>query len=117
MAMNKAQDLQDWLAARERQGRTQRAIDGFGRDWDRGEVQLRLTAAMAAVPAQTAEAVAGAARTRFADRCWLDRAISGLAEAMRADPFFEPPFRAMSGDLHRGLILFEDSRMSIAAGV
>jgi hypothetical protein len=117
MDMNIAQDLKDWLADRERQGGTQRAIDGFARDWDRGEVQLHFTRAMAALPARSAEAVAEAARALFADHAWLDRAIAGLAEAMRADPYFEPPFRAMSSDLHGGLILFEDSHLSIAAGV
>ena len=115
--MNIAQDLKDWLADRGRQRRTQRAIDGFARAWDRGVVQQHLTRAMADLPAKSAEAVAAAARALLADDAWLDRAIAGLAEAMRADPYFEPPFRAMSGDLHAGLILFEDAHLSIAAGV
>lgn len=112
-----AQDLQDWLADRGRQGATQQSIDGFGRDWDRGPVQRDFEDAMARLPAQGAEAVADAARALFADELWVDRLIGDLAAAMRADPFFVPPFRAMSGDLHSGLILFEDEHMSVAAGV
>jgi hypothetical protein len=110
------QDLQDWLADRNRQSATQHRIDGFGRDWDEGGVR-DFEDAMARLPAQTAEAVAAAARALFADERWVDGLIAGLAAQMRADPFFVPPFRAMSGELHSGLILFEDGHMSVAAGV
>ena len=72
---------------------------------------------MARLPARSAEAVAEAARALFADERWVDRLIADLAAQMRADPFFVPPFRAMSGELHSGLILFEDAHMSVAAGV
>jgi len=115
--MTLAQELQDWLADRGRQGRTQQAVDRFAREWDRGQVQQDFRRAMARLPEQKAEAVADAARALLADDCWIDRLIGSVAERMRADPFFDPPFRAMSSDIHGGLIVFEDELMSVAAGV
>jgi hypothetical protein len=109
--------LQPWLADRERQRQTQRAIDGFARDWDKGPVQRRFDQAIAALPAQTAEAVAETAAGLFADDDWVHAAIDGLAAKLRSDPFFDPPFRAINSDVHKGLIIFEDERVSIAAGV
>lgn len=115
--MTRAHELREWLVDRGLQASTQGRIDGFGRDWDRGAVQQAFESAMATLPSQSAEAAAAAARTLFADDSWVDRLIAGLAAPMRADPFFEPPFRPMSSDIHGGLIVFEDERMSIAAGV
>jgi hypothetical protein len=117
MHMTLAQDLREWLADRGLQKSTQDRIDGLGRDWNRGPVQQAFIDALAHLPAQGAEAVADAARALFADDAWVDRLIASLAAQMRADPFFDPPFRVMSSDIHGGLIVFEDERMSIAAGV
>jgi hypothetical protein len=36
---------------------------------------------------------------------------------MRADPFFNPPFRNLGSELHAGLLVFEDEKVSISAGV
>ena len=110
-------ELQSWLADRSRQQRAQRASDGFAREWDRGPVQQRLDRAMAALPEQSAEAVAAAMRTLFADDGWIEVLIDRLATQLSVDPFFEPPFRALNSDIHSGLILFEDERVTIAAGV
>jgi len=111
------QDLQTWLADRPRQRRTQAAIDDFGREWSRGPVHRRFEDTLAAIPAQTAEAVADAVRTLFADDQWVDVLIDGLAAALIADPYFEPPFRALNSDLHNGLLVFENDKVLIAAGV
>ena len=110
-------ELQDWLADRARQRRTQRAIDDFAAEWGRGLAHRRFDEAVAALPEQSAEAVAEAIRALFADDAWVDALIDGLARQMRADPFFDPPFRAINSDIHSGLIVFEDERVSVAAGV
>ena len=115
--MTLAQELQDWLADRGRQALTQNKIDGFApRLGPRGR-PASLQSAMGRLPTQSAEAVADAARALFADDFWVDSLIGSLAAPMRADPFFDPPFRAMSSDIHSGLIVFEDEHMSVAAGV
>jgi hypothetical protein len=117
MAMTLAQELQDWLADRERQVRTQHSIDGFARDWNAGAVQHAFESALARLPAQDAQAVADAARALFADDDWVDCLIGSLAAPMRDDPFFDPPFQAMGSGIHDGLVAFESAQMSIAAGV
>ena len=117
MDMALGQELKDWLADRERQRRSQHAIDTFGRDWDHGSVQRRFDSAMAALSNHSAEAVADAVRALFGDDAWLDALIDGLVRQMRVDPFFDPPFRAINSDIHVGLIVFEHPFVSIAAGV
>lgn len=111
------QDLKAWLANREHQRRTQRAIDEFAQDWSRGAVKQRFDQAMATLPDESAEAVADAVRLLFADDEWLDGLIDALALRLAADPFFEPPFRSMNSGIHKGLIVYEDERVVIAAGV
>jgi hypothetical protein len=117
MNMAFAQELQDWLADRGRQHRTQCGIEAFASDWNQGAIQQGFTRAMARLPAESAEAVADAARSLFADDHWVDGLIGSLVAPMRADPFFDPPFRAISSDIQCGLIVFEDEHMSVAAGV
>lgn len=109
--------LQTWLSDRGAQRRTQSAIDRFGRDWDAGPVQRRFDAAMAALPDQNAETVAEAVRALFADDGWVDFLVGGLTAELGEDPYFEPPFRAISSDIHAGLIVYEDERLTLAAGV
>jgi hypothetical protein len=111
------QDLHDWLASRQRQRRTDRAVGAFVHHWNCGPVQRRFDAAMASLPAQSAEAAAEAARALFADDAWVDALIEGLTGQLAGDPFFDPPFRTINSDVHNGLLVFEDQRMSIAVGV
>lgn len=117
MDMVVGQELQHWLADQGQQRATRKAVDAFVRDWDQGPVQQGFDRAMAALPAQSAEAVAAAARILFADDGWVEALIDGLARQISADPFFDAPFRAINSDIHKGLIAFEDQRVSIAAGV
>jgi hypothetical protein len=111
------QQLQDWLADRAGQCRTRAASDSFARDWARGDTHQRFDAAIDALPDQSADAVAQAVRALFADDFWVDDLISSLAPKLREDAFFDPPFRPINSDVHCGLIVFEDERVSIAAGV
>jgi hypothetical protein len=115
--MTLGHQLEAWLADRPRQRRTQAGIDRFAHHWNDGTIKRRFTQAIAALPSQDAEAVAAVVHRLFADDDWVDAAIDQLAEQVRSDPFFDPPFSAISSDIHTGLVLFEDARLSIAAGV
>ena len=111
-------ELKAWTENRAAQRETQKAIDAFGHDWGLGPVHRRFDAVMASLPASaTAEQVADRVVALFADAGWIDTLIATLAERMLADPFFDPPFRNLSGNVHAGLLVFEDERVSIAAGV
>lgn len=112
------EDLKAWTSNLDAQRETQKAIDAFGHEWGHGPVHRRFDAAMASLPRPaSAEQVADAIAILFADEGWVDTLVSALANRMRADPFFNPPFRNLSNDLHAGLLVFEDERVSISVGV
>nr|MDQ4087041.1 HEAT repeat domain-containing protein [Pseudomonadota bacterium] len=91
--------------------------DAVAARWAEGPVHRRFAEAMRALPAPRAEAVADAIRTIFADDGWVDALVATLARAMREDPFFAVPFRHINSDVHTGVIVYEDDKVSIAAGV
>jgi hypothetical protein len=72
---------------------------------------------MAALQAHDAPSVARAIEAVFRDESWIASMLGGLIGAMRRDPFFDPPFRVVSSDVHNGLGIFEDDNVTIAAGV
>lgn len=115
--MIKSPELEAWLGERDNQRRTHAAINGFARAWGEGPVQRRLDTVMAAVADQDAEAVTEAVRSVFADQAWLNGLLDALAAEMRRDPYFEPPFPSLNSDIQTGLLVFQDDRVSIAAGV
>lgn len=110
-------DLKAWLADRAAHRRCEADAQRFGREWGVTAPHVNFDAAMAALPADaSAETVTGAAVALFADDAWLDNLIGRLAGAMRGDQWFEPPFRALHTDIHTGLLVYEDSHLTIAAG-
>ena len=110
-------ELRAWVGDRDRQRSTSNAADDFSRRWGRGPVHQKFVSAMAALPERSSEAVVAQMRQLFADDDWVDGLLASLAEGMRADPFLDPPFRHINSDIHRGLIVFEDDNVAIAAGV
>jgi hypothetical protein len=110
------QELKAWLADHPRRRDTKAAIDAFADDWNRGPVHRHFDETIAAIPAPTAEKVADAARALFADDRWVDTLIGSLAARMRDDPFFDPPFRNISTDIHNGLLVYASATASIAVG-
>ncbi|HTU12456.1 MAG TPA: HEAT repeat domain-containing protein [Allosphingosinicella sp.] len=110
--------LKAWIGNRDAQRETQASVDAFGHDWGLGPIHRRFDDAMASLPASaSAEQVADVVRLLFADHGWVDVLVSSLARKMRADPYFDPPFRNLNSDAHAGLLVFEDAKVSIAAGV
>jgi hypothetical protein len=108
-------ELADWGADRRRQRDTSDAANRVALAWGQGPVHRRFSETFAI--ANDCDAVAAAARDLFADDGWLDSLIDALAAEMRRNRFFEPPFRALNTDLHTGLIVYEDDKVTIAAGI
>ena len=102
---------------RDAQRRTRTAVDAFADAWNLGPVHGRFDAVMGGVADRGADSVAAAVAILFADDGWVDALIGGLADAMRRDRYFEPPFRHLNSDIHSGLLVFEDDTVSIGAGV
>ena len=110
-------EIRAWWADRDAHRRAREAADALALRWADGPVHQRFSREMAELPMPSAEAVASAVAALFADGDWIDLLLGELAEAMRQDPFFEPPFRHINSDVHRGLVLYEDDLVSIAVGV
>ena len=109
--------LQAWIADKTAQRETRARTDDFARAWNAGPIHRRFEEAMTAIAVPTAETVADAVCALFADEDWLDAMMAALVERMRADPWFDPPFRGVNSDIHAGLLVFEDEKVSISAGV
>lgn len=110
-------ELAAWGADRRRQRETSDAANRLALAWGQGPVHRRFGETFDAVTEDSAESVAAAAAALLADDAWLDGLIDTLAAEMRRNPWFEPPFRALNGDLHTGLIVYEDDKVTIAAGI
>lgn len=110
-------DLKEWLADRAAHRRCEADAFGFGREWGETAPHRDFDAAMAALPGDApVETVVAAAQALLADDAWVDNLVARLAGAMRQNPWFEPPFRALHTDIHTGLLVYEDSHLTVAAG-
>ena len=63
------------------------------------------------------ERAADAAERLLTDAGWAEAMLAPLVEALAADPFFEPPFKAHRDALRIGTVLFDCPATSIAASV
>jgi hypothetical protein len=72
---------------------------------------------MVLVTVADAAHVAEAVCRLFEKHEWVDELIEALAQQIRRDPFFVPPFRHINSDVHQGLIVYEDTLVSVAVGV
>lgn len=111
------EQLRAWAGDRRRQRDTSEAANRVATAWALGPVHRRFDEIFEPIPADDAGAVAEAVRTLFADDQWVSALIATLAAEMRRNPYFEPPFRALNTDLHTGLLVYEDDKVAIAAGV
>jgi len=60
-------------------------------------------------------ALIAAARPLIEDISWASEAIAMLARMAAADPWFEPPWRALDPERQRGLVFLNDRRLRISA--
>ena len=109
--------LSEWADAPERYRQSEAGINRFAADWNHGLHNRQIAAAMGEVAAPKADLVADAVCRLFKDKKWAGGLIDAISEEMRKDPFFVPPFRHINSDVHQGLIVYEDSLVSIALGV
>jgi hypothetical protein len=96
---------------------TLKAVDDFARQWREGPVQRLFDAAIADAHGHGAESIAQAIRGLFADHGWAGTLIDALGDQLRADPMFSPPFRTLANDILKGLLVYTDRQVAIAASV
>lgn len=61
--------------------------------------------------------IAAEARTRLADAGWAEALLAPLIQALRADPWFEPPFRVSRDALRTGAVLIDCPAVAISATI
>ena len=110
-------ELRAWAADRHRHRDLANRVDRFARDWKTGPVRARIADAFAPLDPDDESAIADAAAALFEDGAWIDALIDSLAAELRRDPFFDAPFSALNSDIHSGLLVHEDDKVAIAAGV
>ena len=110
-------ELGQWLDGKDAQRRARSEADRFAAAWNSGPIYKLFSDATAGVEPPTPESVAAALAPLFSQARVIEAVVDALAEPLRQDPFFQPAFRHLDSEIHRGLVLFEDDRVSIAAGV
>jgi hypothetical protein len=109
--------LAEWVNGPSQTRRSQARIDAFAETWNHGPGNRKIASALGALTDPTVEQVADALGKLFSESGWADMLIRSLADEMRRDPFFVPPFRHLNSDVHQGLVIYEDDKASIAIGV
>lgn len=71
----------------------------------------------AALPALAPEGIAEAAMALLADPGWLDALLAPAIAALRADPFFGVPFRAIDNGVQSGLLLLDRPEAAVAVSL
>src|SRR5688500_12513030 len=110
-------ELRAWCQDKAAQAAARAEAAALTAAWNEGSAHRRFTEAMAGCDTRDAESAAAKIVELFEDERWLDSLVAQLAEALRQNPFFEPPFRHTSSEVHNGLIVFEDENVSVGAGV
>jgi hypothetical protein len=111
------QTLSAWLADRRAQERAERTIGSVAHDLRRIPALDRLHTQLPAAEAAGADSVLSLARAFSGDDLAIEMAVRNLVAAASADPFFRPPARPVSSEVHRGLLLFHRPALSIQLAV
>jgi hypothetical protein len=109
--------LAAWLADRDAQTRSHRAVEACARHWSRQPLMTEIERQLADLPELSPEAVLGVARAFMDKEDEVAALMAELIASSGADPFFRPPFHPMSSEIHTGLLLFHNPDLSIALGV
>lgn len=85
--------------------------------WSASPGYRRLAKAFSGADNEPAEALAARAQSLFAEPGWISALLDPLVEALRGDPWFEPPFRVNRDAGRIGAVLFESPALRLSASV
>jgi hypothetical protein len=98
-----------------------RAAQARSRDvaqrWHASDAYREGVAAFAGLDPHDVDGVAAAAERLLADAHWAGALLQPLADALRRDPWFEPPVRVHRDGLRTGAVLIDTPAASITAAV
>jgi hypothetical protein len=110
-------DLGRWVADPSAQRRTQAAMEEAARALARLPALVALADGLAAAEREGTDAVVALARSLLDDEKAVRACLDILIAPAARDPFFRPPLRAVSGEVHCGLLLFHKPALSIQLSV
>ncbi len=110
-------ELRAFAGSRRRQRELGEAVNRLALDWRHGAVNRRFAETFQPLDRDDVDSVADAAWNLLAEDSWVDTLVGTLADELRRNPYFEPPFPVLNGELHTGLLIYEDDKVAIAAGV
>ena len=88
-------ELRAFAKDRRRQRELGQSVNSFAAGWRQGPVNRRFAEAFQPLDRDDGDAVANAARALFNDDRWVDALVGMLADELRRNPWFEPPFQAL----------------------
>lgn len=106
-----------WLADRQAQKRSLDGVEASSREWSSHPLIGRLEAELRQLTDPAPEQVLDAARRFMAQEDDIAAMLRAMIARSSKDPFFRPPFSALSSAIHNGILLFSDPLLSIALGV
>jgi hypothetical protein len=109
--------LATWLADPGGQKRSQNAIEALARELSHHPLMTGLERRLSLQPDRSAAAVLEAARAFIDSQDDIAAMMAQFIAASRADPFFRLPLRAVSSEVHTGLLLFHHPDLSIVLSV
>jgi len=109
--------LAAWLADGEAQERSFQAVNACAHKWAHHPLLLELEGAVKALEPKTPEGLLAITRHYLDRTADIDEMIGDMIAAAKADPFFRPPFYALTNELMHGLLFYHHPDLSIALGV
>jgi hypothetical protein len=110
--MEASEGLVAWLSSPERQAASAAAAERLRRRWNSHPAVRSLSEAV----------LKGSGSALSAARAFIDHApasvelVDELVAAAAADPFFRPPFRLVSSEIHSGFLLFDAPEVAVSLG-
>jgi hypothetical protein len=108
--------LAGWLNSPERQAETAEAIESFGVRWSQNPDVAELGRQVDAMEPRTAAGLVHAVRKFLGQPEAIRQMVDEAVACGRQDPFFRPPLRLISSDIHSGVVLFHHRDLILTLG-
>lgn len=106
-----------WLRSGAAQRRSSEGVAAFLARWGSAPLLSEFRREVEGPAAPSAPALIEAARRAFDRTEEINALVGDMVEACRSDPFFSPPYHALTSDIHSGLLLYEHPLVSLSIGV
>lgn len=110
-------EMAAWLADHERRGRAAETAETLALRWRDHPLSERLRSELAAIEPKTADAVLAAAERFIGEDAQIGAFVRELIAQVAADPFVQPVFLTLAGDVSTGIVLYADRNLFVSLAV